>query len=62
MRRREFIAGTAATAAASFVMPVCAQTSQTSPAKRIAIGHPTEPTEGLTINGRRSFKWLLPTT
>lgn len=53
MRRREFIAGTAATAGLSFVWPACAQTSPRSPgAKRLAIFHPSEPLEGLASNGR----------
>jgi putative tryptophan/tyrosine transport system substrate-binding protein len=57
MRRREFIAGTAITAALSFAKPVYAQTGARSPGiKRIAIVHTSEKPEGMTINGRRSFK------
>lgn len=57
MRRRDFIAGTAATAALSFARPVCAQSNVRSPVIiRIAIVHPNEKPEGLTINGRRAYK------
>lgn len=43
MRRREFIAGTAATAALSFAWPACAQTNARSTGvKRLAIFHPSE--------------------
>ena len=57
MRRREFIAGSAATAAMGLAQPICAQTKAGSPGtKRIAIFHPTEPSEALTISGRRSYK------
>jgi putative tryptophan/tyrosine transport system substrate-binding protein len=57
MRRREFIAGIAATAATSFAQPLCAQTTAGPPGtKRIAIFHPTEPPEGMTMNGPRGFK------
>jgi putative ABC transport system substrate-binding protein len=53
MRRREFIAGTAATAALSFAQPACAQTNPRPPGvKRLAFFHPTEPPEGMTSNGR----------
>ena len=53
MRRREFITGTAASAALSFAWPACAQTNPRSPgAKRLAIFHPSEPPEGLARNGR----------
>src|ERR1700742_161013 len=52
MRRREFIAGTVATAASGFAQSIRAQTNT----KRIAIFHPTEPPEGLTIKGRRAYK------
>ena len=52
MRRRVFIAGAAATAAMGFTKPICAQ----SDPKRIAMFHPTEPLEGLTVNGRRAYK------
>jgi hypothetical protein len=57
MQRREFIAGAAATAAMNFAPPVCAQTDARSPViKRIAIVHPSEPPEGMTINGRRAYR------
>src|SRR3954471_23742666 len=54
MRRREFIAGTAATAALSFAWPACAETNTTRLAgvKRIAIFHPSEPPEALASSGR----------
>ena len=52
MRRREFIAGTAATAALSFAWPACAQTNARSPGvKRLAIFHPVRPPEQLTPKG-----------
>jgi putative ABC transport system substrate-binding protein len=52
MRRREFIAGTAATAALSFAWPACAQTTPRSPSvKRLAIFHPVRPPEQLTPEG-----------
>jgi putative ABC transport system substrate-binding protein len=52
MRRREFIAGTAATAALSFAGPACAQTNPRSPGvKRLAIFHPVRPPEQLTPEG-----------
>jgi phosphate transport system protein len=52
MRRREFIAGTAATAALSFAWPACAQTNARSTgAKRLAIFHPVRPPEQLTPQG-----------
>ena len=51
MRRREFIAGTAATAALSFGQ-ARAQTNPRSPGvKRLAIFHPVRPPEQLTLNG-----------
>jgi putative ABC transport system substrate-binding protein len=57
MRRREFIAWTAATAAVSVARSAYVQADARSPvAKRIAIIHPSEPSEGLTINGRRAYK------
>jgi ABC-type uncharacterized transport system substrate-binding protein len=57
MRRREFIAGTAATAAQSFAWPACAQTNARSPgAKRLAIFHSTRPPEALTPNGAPAYK------
>lgn len=53
MRRREFIARTAAMAALSYAWPAFAQTNLRSPgAKRLAIFHPSEPPEGLASNGR----------
>ena len=57
MKRREFIAGTAATAALSFAGPACAQTNARSPGvKRLAIFHPSELPERMTSNGRPTFK------
>jgi putative tryptophan/tyrosine transport system substrate-binding protein len=57
MRRREFIAETAITAALSFAKPVYAQTDARSPGiRRIAIVHTAEKPEEMTINGRRGFK------
>ncbi|MBR0799276.1 ABC transporter substrate-binding protein [Bradyrhizobium jicamae] len=57
MRRREFITGTAATAAMGFARPTFAQTETRLPAiKRIAMVHPSEPPEGLSINGRPAYK------
>jgi len=52
LRRREFIAGTAATAALSLAGPARAQTNPRSPGvKRLAIFHPVRPPEQLTLNG-----------
>jgi hypothetical protein len=57
MRRREFIAGTAATAALSFAWPASALTNPRSPGvKRLAIFHPSELPEGMTSNGRLTYK------
>jgi putative ABC transport system substrate-binding protein len=57
MRRREFVAGTAATAAIGLTNRTHAQTDSRLPSKkRIAIFHPFEPPEGLSVNGRRAFK------
>jgi putative tryptophan/tyrosine transport system substrate-binding protein len=57
MRRREFIAGTAATAALSFAWPACAQTNTRPPGvKRLAIFHPTDPVELITSSGRPQYK------
>jgi len=57
MRRREFIAGTAATAALSFAREAYAQANARLPGtKRIAIVHVAEKVEDMTVNGRRSFK------
>jgi putative tryptophan/tyrosine transport system substrate-binding protein len=57
MRRREFIAGTAITAALSVAKHVYAQTDARSPGiKRIAIVHNAEKPEEMTIDGRRTFK------
>jgi len=51
MRRREFIAGTAATAAMGFVQPTWAQTNARSTGvKRLAIFHPARPLEQLMPN------------
>ena len=52
MRRREFIAGTAATAAMGFAQPIWAETSARSTGvKRLAIFHPVRPPEQLTPEG-----------
>ena len=57
MRRREFITGTAATAAMGFAQPIFARANaRPTSIKRIAIFHPSEPPEGLSINGRRAYK------
>jgi putative tryptophan/tyrosine transport system substrate-binding protein len=56
MRRREFIAGTAATALAGFAQPTCAQTSARPGVKRLAIFHPTDPPEEITSNANRAYK------
>ena len=56
MRRREFIAGTAATALAGFAQPTCAQTSARPGVKRLAIFHPTDPPEEITSNTNRVYK------
>ena len=56
MRRREFIAGTAVTGAMGFAHRVFAETIPSPAAKRIAIFHPSEPPEGLTVNGRRAYR------
>ena len=53
MRRRNFIAGTAATAAMSSAQPICAQIDGRSLGiKRIAFVHLTEKLEGMTVKGR----------
>src|SRR5215831_13577392 len=58
MRRREFIAGTAATAAMGFAQPIWAETNARSPGvKRIAIFHLSRPPEQLTpTGGVRAYK------
>ena len=56
MRRREFIIGTVVSSVLGYAQPVCAQADARSFKKRIAIFHPTEKPEGLTINGRRAYK------
>jgi putative ABC transport system substrate-binding protein len=57
MRRREFIAGAAATVATGFAQPISAQTETRSPViKRIAMFHPSEPPERLSVNGRPAYK------
>jgi putative tryptophan/tyrosine transport system substrate-binding protein len=57
MRRREFIAGTAATAALDLARPAFAQTDVRSPIiKRVAIVSLAEKPEEMTVNGRRTFK------
>jgi ABC-type uncharacterized transport system substrate-binding protein len=58
MRRREFIAGTAATATAVFARSARAQTNSQL-AKRIAIVDPAAEPEEVTINGIPSFKAYL---
>src|SRR5215213_6822864 len=55
MRRRDFIAGTAATAAMNVARPVCAQT-QFLVINRIAIVDPAIRAEELTINGHAGLK------
>jgi putative ABC transport system substrate-binding protein len=53
MRRREFVAGSVASAALSFAWPACAQVMPSSAGiKRLAIFHPSETPEGLASNGR----------
>ncbi len=58
MRRRDFMAGSAATAVLGVAeLPAYAETNpQSSVPKRIAMVHPTEKPEGMTINGRRGFR------
>jgi putative ABC transport system substrate-binding protein len=57
MRRREFIAAAAATTALSYAGKAYAQASAGKPVrKRIAIVHPSDKVEEITVNGRRSFK------
>ena len=58
MRRREFIAGAAAATATSLARQGRAWQTGTSASKmkRVAMFHPSEPPEGMTVNGRRSFK------
>ena len=56
MRRREFVAGTAATAAMGLARPISAQTNARPGAKRIAIFHPTDPPEEMTSNANRVYK------
>ena len=57
MRRREFIAGTAATAAMNSTARAYAQTDARSPvAKRIAIVESTRKLEEMTINGTTDWK------
>jgi putative tryptophan/tyrosine transport system substrate-binding protein len=56
MRRREFIAGTAATALAGFAQPSCAQTSARPGVKGLAIFHPTDRPEEITSNANRVYK------
>jgi putative ABC transport system substrate-binding protein len=56
MRRREFIAGTAATAALSFAWPARAQTNNRPPGvKRLAIFHPSEPPEGMSSGRFKAY-------
>jgi putative tryptophan/tyrosine transport system substrate-binding protein len=56
MRRREFMAGAAATATVGFPTSARAQTASVSTPKRIAIVDPASKAEEVTINGIRSFK------
>ncbi|MGY3341964.1 putative ABC transport system substrate-binding protein [Bradyrhizobium sp. USDA 4472] len=56
MRRREFIAGTAATAAISLADSCTETNAGSAVSKRIAIVHPSETPEGLTLSGRRAYK------
>jgi putative ABC transport system substrate-binding protein len=57
MRRRKFIAGTAASAAFGLVRPAYDQTGARPPGiKRIAFVHAAEKVENMTVNGRRSIK------
>jgi ABC-type uncharacterized transport system substrate-binding protein len=54
MRRREFIAGTAAVAAMGIAHPICAQTNAWSPGKkRLVIFHPSDPPDKLMRNADR---------
>jgi putative ABC transport system substrate-binding protein len=55
MRRREFIAGTAATAAISVAQPVFAQTGPSTGIKRIAVFHPTENPNGLNFRTHGAY-------
>jgi putative tryptophan/tyrosine transport system substrate-binding protein len=57
MRRREFLAGTAATAASGFAQPTWAQTNaRPAGVKRLAIFHPTRPPEEQTRDRQPSYK------
>jgi putative ABC transport system substrate-binding protein len=57
MKRREFIAGTAASAACGLVRPADAQTEARPPGiKRIAFVHAAEKVEDMSVKGRRSIK------
>jgi putative ABC transport system substrate-binding protein len=56
MLRREFIAGTAATAAVGSMLRAARAEVRAPDTKRIAIVHPTDPPEALTVNGRRAYK------
>src|SRR5262245_50147648 len=57
MRRREFVAGTAATAAMGFAQPIWAETNARSTGvKRLAIFNSLRPVEQLTPNGYRPYK------
>jgi hypothetical protein len=51
MQRRVFIAGTGAVAAMGLAHAVFAQASSSPGVKRLAVFHPTETLEGLTIKG-----------
>jgi putative ABC transport system substrate-binding protein len=57
MRRRHFMAGSAAIAALGVAgWPVAETNAQSSVPKRVAMVHPSERPEGMTINGRRGFR------
>ena len=56
MRRREFIAGIAATATVGLPWSACAQTNSSATAKRIAIVDPALKAEELSINSTTPHK------
>jgi putative ABC transport system substrate-binding protein len=57
MKRREFIAGTAATAVMGFAQPTSAETNaQSTGVKRLAMFHPGRPVEDMTPNGYPTYK------
>ena len=59
MRRREFIAGTAATAAMCAAQPMFAQTATLTGIKRIAVFHPTENPDSLSFKTRGAYSALF---